>query len=98
VVVVVLEATVVVVVTPPGSGRVGGIGALVELGPIERLSSSRSIPIRMPEPGGTHVYVSSWPAAPARSRSAVASTRGSVLRSSWNWLPPTYTAPRAMPR
>jgi len=44
-------------------------------------SSSRSTPIRAPLPGGTAVYVSSWPAVAACPRRVVSVRRGSLARS-----------------
>ena len=47
-------------------------------------SSSRSIPIRTPLPGGTAVYVSSCPVVAACPCSVTSLRRGSLARSLWN--------------
>src|SRR5262249_14187956 len=43
-------------------------------------SRSRSMPIRVPDPGGTQVKVISWPAVPARLRTCVVVSRASEWR------------------
>jgi hypothetical protein len=50
------------------------------------VSSSRSSATRVPDPGGTQVKVSSWPAVLARLRSADSVSVGSSTRSLWNWF------------
>jgi hypothetical protein len=52
-------------------------------------SRSRSMPMRVPDPTGTHVYVSSWPAVPASARRLELEMTPSVLRSGWKLLLPT---------
>jgi hypothetical protein len=52
-------------------------------------SRSRSIPMRVPEPTGTQVYVSSWPAVAASPRSVALAITPSVFRSGWKLLLPT---------
>jgi hypothetical protein len=52
-------------------------------------SRSRSTPIRVPEPSGTHVYVSSCPAVAAWFLRFVFVITPSVFRSGWKLLLPT---------
>src|SRR5262249_19203853 len=96
VVVVLVVVDVVVVPTVHGPVSVGGklcgsAGSVWQS--ISRLSNtpsrSRSTPMRIPEPGGTHVKVISWPAVEARVRTWVVVRSPSEWRSRWKLLLPT---------
>src|SRR5437867_8380957 len=84
--VVLVVAVVLVVVVGPGTlaGSAGSEPASSSVRS-KNPSSSRSMPIRVPLPGGTAVYVSSWPAVPACARRLASPRSGSLARSLWNW-------------
>ena len=84
--VVVVVAVVLVVVLGPGTlaGSAGSDPASSSVRS-KNPSSSRSMPIRVPLPGGTAVYVSSWPTVPACARRLASPRSGSLARSLWNW-------------
>jgi len=84
--VVLVVAVVLVVVLGPGTlaGSAGSEPASSSVRS-KNPSSSRSMPIRVPLPGGTAVYVSSWPAVPACARRLASPRSGSLARSLWNW-------------
>src|SRR5262249_38294902 len=94
--VVVVVVVVVVVPTPHAPVSVGGklcgsAGSVLQS--ISRRSNtpsrSRSMPIRVPDPGGTQVKVISWPAVPARLRTCVVVSSASEWRSVWKLSLPT---------
>ena len=84
--VVLVVAVVLVVVLGPGmlAGSAGSEPASSSVRS-KNPSSSRSIPIRVPLPGVTAVYVSSWPTVPACARRLASLSSGSLARSLWNW-------------
>jgi len=84
--VVLVVAVVLVVVLGPGTlaGSAGSEPASSSVRS-KNPSSSRSIPIRVPLPGVTAVYVSSWPTVPACARRLASLSSGSLARSLWNW-------------
>ena len=101
--VVLVVTVVVVVVLDPGTlaGSAGSepVSSSVRSG---KPSSSRSMPIRMPDPTGTAVYVSSCPAVFACARSWASVRSGSPVRSLWNdpappQPEPVQTQPRSTP-
>jgi hypothetical protein len=99
--VVVVGAVVVVVVpgTLAGSAGFEPASSSVRSG---KPSSSRSMPIRMPDPTGTAVYVSSCPAVFACARSWASVRTAPLVRSLWNdpappQPEPVQTQPRCKP-
>jgi hypothetical protein len=89
----VVDVDVVVTMQPPDVlGKLPGSAGSVPQSSSRRSntpSSSRSTPMRTPEPGGTQVYVCSWPASPESARSAAVVMTPSAFRSGWKLLPPT---------
>src|SRR5439155_21538756 len=79
---VLVVAVVLVVVLGPGTlaGSAGSEPASISVRS-KKPSSSRSMPMRVPLPGGTAVYVSSWPAVPACARRLASPRSGSLARS-----------------
>ena len=83
---VLVVAVVLVVVLGPGmlAGSAGSEPASSSVRS-KNPSSSRSMPIRVPLPAVTAVYVSSWPTVPACARRLASLRSGSLARSLWNW-------------
>src|SRR6185503_5512610 len=97
-IVVLLVVVVGVPQLPVGGETLAGLAGSVPQSSSRRSyvpSRSRSTPMRVPEPSGTHVYVSSCPTVAARFRRVALVIVPSVFRSGWEALPPTYTQPRA---
>jgi hypothetical protein len=91
VVVVVLVLVVVVAPLQPGDGTLSGSAGSVRQSSSVRSnapSRSRSMPARVPAPGGTQLKVSSWPAVLANPSIVASDTLGSLLRSGRKLPPP----------
>src|SRR5438093_12263608 len=79
VLVVVVPIVVVLVVVDPTAQLDGSVGA--ESSKSRQPSRSRLMPMRVPEPKGTAVYVRSWPTVAAWARSWASVNVGSLTRS-----------------
>ncbi|MBW2191880.1 MAG: hypothetical protein JRG93_20295 [Deltaproteobacteria bacterium] len=77
------------VIGPTLQSRVAGLTRPgVESSPSRSGSRSRLMPIRTPEPGGTHVKVSGWPGTLAAFSRSARDHAASAAMSGSNWSPP----------